>query len=328
MSNIRHNSHQCKSEIKEELETIKGGAVSPACLLAHNSTEGITAKDKSVVLLYDKDVIVKKFRDEPPSKKGGGMRNNIFEFSESSKRRLLFVCRNSGHYIKSQVCLTYHKSSPINGKCFKETLNVFLQRLRRKYKNIHYLWVLEFQKNGQPHAHLFTDIEPTKENRILVATYWNEITNETEENLKFTSHPRNFFKWVMKSGSYLAKEYIAKTVQKDVPEHFQSVGRFWGASRNMTPKFSMIIPEKTVEEKYYKKAVRAVFKAHERKLKAVIGKRINLRKKHITKSLPLLASDFLEVLKYYWWYSKGNKAPLYAPEYQHLIPSFELGVPF
>lgn len=46
----------------------------------------------------------------------------------------------------------------------------------------------------------------------------------------------------MKSGDYLVKEYIGKIEQKEVPESFRNVGRFWGASRNMTPDFSTLDP--------------------------------------------------------------------------------------
>ncbi|MBV5337641.1 MAG: hypothetical protein J0653_06775, partial [Deltaproteobacteria bacterium] len=31
--------------------------------------------------------------------------------------------------------------------------------------------------------------------------------------------------------------------QKDVPAHYQNVGRFWGSSRNLTPQASLITPE-------------------------------------------------------------------------------------
>ncbi len=299
-----------------------------ACLLAHISN-GYSDKRKSLVNLYEKDVVVRKFWDCVLSKrKGGGIREKIFEFSDASKRRLLFVCRNSGHKIRSQVCLTFHKSSPINGKAFKKTLNIFLTRMRREYKGIHYIWVLEFQKNGNPHAHLFTDIEPTKENRDKVARLWNKTTKESHENYKFTAHKKNFFSWKMQSGSYLAKEYIAKSVQKDVPKHYKNVGRFWGNSRNMVPNFALITEDLFDDPKIYIKALRAVYKCHERKILKYVKKRINLRKKHITINIPSLSKDFIKLLKYYSFYGYEETGAKYEPINYLICSSFEYGVPF
>jgi len=38
----------------------------------------------------------------------------------------------------------------------------------------------------------------------------------------------------MKKGGYLCK-YLEKKEQKNVPNNFENVGRFWGCSRNMVP---------------------------------------------------------------------------------------------
>lgn len=301
-----------------------------ACLLAQKSKTDLTRPEMSVAHVYEKDVVIKKFRDDVVSggRRGGGKRADIFKFSDASKRRLLFVCRNSGSRVKSQVCLTFHRSSPIDGRAFKETLNLFLTRLRQKYSGVHYLWVLEFQKNGQPHAHMFTDIEPTEENRHEVARIWNTATKESEENYKFTSHHRNFFKWVMDSGSYLAKEYLAKSIQKDVPEHFRNVGRFWGCSRNMKPEYVKLEPEKEVDTRLMIMAVRATFKCYEKKLSKYIGKKINLRSRQVTKTLPSMANVFIEAIKHYWWFNPDYVGTYHQAKDYAVIPSFEYGVPF
>lgn len=265
-----------------------------ACLLPHNSNSlDYYQKGKSFIHLYDQDVKVKKVYLQGKVQVGGGVRSNVFEFSENSRRNLLLTCRNSGHNIKSQILLTYHTLSPIDGREVKRNLNTFLVLLRRHFPDTYYLWVLEFQNNGHPHIHLFLSIEPSKENRLKLARFWNTTTNESPENLVFTSHCRNFFRWNMKSGKYLSKEYITKSVQKDVPKNFKNVGRFWGCSRNMTPKFVVIRPDSEIPEKIYKKVLRAVSKKHEKIIEGFKKKKVNLRTRHQSYSLPLCATSFI-----------------------------------
>jgi hypothetical protein len=309
---------------------------SPACLLPHNSKGRLTEKDKGMVHLYEKDVIFVSFNDEKtPVNKGGGLRGNIKGFSEDSKRRLLFVCRNSGHYIKSQICLTYHRNSPKDGKTFKKHLNNYLTKIRQSYSGVYYLWCLEFQKNGHPHAHLFLSLDVNEENRTILAKKWNETIEETDENYRFTAHPKNFFKWDMKSGKYLAKEYVAKADQKDVPEEYLNVGRFWGCSRNMIPKRkATLMPDYNLNSFSYKKARRAVMKYYEKKIQKYIQKKTGKKKKikyrgrKHSVTIPHIKEMYVKLVKYFWFY-RSEIDTWYHQEIDYsIIPDFENGVPF
>jgi len=220
--------------------------------------------------VYHSDVVVKK-----PVLQGyrpdAGLKQKIFQFSPGSRNRLLFVCRNSGRYIRSQFCCTYHESWPVNGKIVKNDLRKFIKRVERKFGrgSLFYLWILEFQERNAPHLHFFSSIEPTTENRFLLVQMWLEVIGEAEnvKCRKFHDHKKNFFAWDMKNGAYLAKEYIGKLEQKKVPACFHNVGRFWGHSRNMKPDFHMVdlydFPEAL--EDVYKKTVRIITKSTERK---------------------------------------------------------------
>lgn len=210
----------------------------------------------------------------------------------------MFVARNSGHFIKSQLCLTYHFALPDDGSRVKAQLNVFLTRLRKYRPGVHYLWVLEFQERGFPHFHLFTDIPPEDhEFRLWAAYAWNGILGESEENLKFQIHPKNFLPWNMKSGKYLVKQYLAKVAQKQVPENYHNVGRFWGNSRNMKPVSGLVIPGEDCSYKTYKKACRIVAKRYEKRIKKYVRK--NLRNKVQTISLPSLSTIFIQLIQYF-----------------------------
>lgn len=194
--------------------------------------------------VYRNDVKIKR-----PTLQGDtstkGKRGQIFEFSASSMNRLLFICRNSGHLVQSQFCCTFHNSWPLDGKALKQMLEGFIKRLKRKFgRGIHYLWVLEFQDRGAPHIHFFSDILPTRHNRWFLADAWLDASDQTGDSKcrRFHRNPKNFFTWEMKSGAYLAKEYIGKVEQKDVPASFKNVGRFWAASHNMTPDYATVDP--------------------------------------------------------------------------------------
>lgn len=264
-----------------------------ACSYLHISTEPLPpsrisfsaeTNRKFHLEVFHTDVKVKKGLSVPrPEQWVVSPRSKIFRFSEKSKSNLLHVCRNSGHLVKSQFCLTYHESWVKDGLAVKAQMNHFITSLKRLCpEEIFYLWVLEFQERSAPHFHFFSNIDAGQEWAgipFLYPVQQEEITRlwvyqvqrlhspgslQTES---FHNHKKNFFPWAMKSGSYVVKEYIEKSVQKDVPADFQNVGRFWGNSRNMIPR-SYIVNPAEVEDVYLhgaiEKFVRIISKRHER----------------------------------------------------------------
>jgi hypothetical protein len=254
--------------------------------------ESIAAK----IYYSDTVVMTENVYNVPPAKPG--KKKKIEFFSDRSKRSLLFLCRNSGYHIKSQLCLTYHLVSPNSGKELKKQLNTFLVSLRKFRPGIKYIWVLEFQERGVPHLHFFTDVPADdKEFREYAAVRWNKIIDGGPMNLEFQRHPRNFIPWNMESGKYLAKQYLAKADQKCVPESFHDVGRFWGASRNLKPDFIYIIPGETISEPVYKKAVRHCCKFKENFIKNWI--KINYRLRKRTVNLTSTSHIFIKLLEFF-----------------------------
>jgi hypothetical protein len=161
------------------------------------------------------------------------LRKNIYQFSEKSKRNLRFKILNSAYDFLSQFCLTYHENIPEDGRTCKKHLNTWLQYVRRNYPNIKYLWILEFQTSRRaPHFHVFLTTRPSRRLGNDLGEAWNRITADSESHKKWHQHPKNFITWEMKKGGYLTK-YLDKANQKLVPEHFLSVGRFWGTSKGI-----------------------------------------------------------------------------------------------
>lgn len=164
-----------------------------------------------------------------------GKKKSIDGFSVKSRRKLRFTATNSFPALTSQIVLTYPAEFPQDGKESKKHISVFLNNFRHKYKGVPYLWVLEFQKRGAPHYHFFTSLPVTEENHLWLARTWVRIAcDDREDAFNFHTHSKNMIPWNMGNGAYVCK-YIEKENQKDVPEGYINVGRFWGASRGLVP---------------------------------------------------------------------------------------------
>jgi hypothetical protein len=177
---------------------------------------------------------------KPPDRK----ETFIKEFSCQSKQRLKFTAANACPDLLSQFVATYHNFIPIDGKELKRQLNAFLQRIRVKFPGVGYLWVLEFQRRGVPHFHIFLTIPATDENWKYLGKVWNRIADkQSKDHLEWHKDRitqrngkeyKSLIDWSMGSGAYLCK-YLDKEYQKVVPVGFRNVGRFWGASKGLVP---------------------------------------------------------------------------------------------
>ncbi len=168
------------------------------------------------------------------------VRAEINSFSSSSKRRLRFIAVNAFPGLVSQFAMTYHERL-VDGYQLKIDLDNFLRSLRREYRQIGYLWILEFQRRHFPHLHLFLTSPVTSKLHSFLASSWHRIAEpDSRSHLNFHLHDKNFIPWEMRTGSYLCK-YLDKERQKMVPSGFFGVGRFWGSSRGLVPKSEFVI---------------------------------------------------------------------------------------
>lgn len=186
--------------------------------------------------------VEKNFKCSSSSSGGGGNRGAIDSFSHKSRKRLRFSVLNSFPFLITQFCCTYHKSPPASGTELKKHLNAFLTRIRKNVK-CQYLWILEFQNSGNPHFHIFLTVPRNDQLHEYLAKTWNRITNETPTHYHFHRHSKNFIDWEMGNGAYTTK-YLDKSSQKNVPEGFGKVGRFWGCSRGLVPPPEIFTPER------------------------------------------------------------------------------------
>lgn len=152
---------------------------------------------------------------------GGGIRKPITELSETSLRSMKLHARNmaSASYI---ITLTYPKDFPSNGKEVKRHLECMKMWFKRH--GISAFWFLEFQARGAPHYHLFTDKPISKEE--LSKKWYQVVDSGDEKHLRAGTQIQRIRK-PHAVAAYAAK-YATKKEQKEVPQGYSNVGRFWG----------------------------------------------------------------------------------------------------
>lgn len=211
-------------------------------------TERCGDQPVAAIQRFKRDVIVRKHSDKVIFKPG--KRTVIMEFSHQSRMRLVHTIRNSGVAFRSMLTITYPKSFPSNGRTVKKHLNTFSMWLRRNFYGCKGIWFLEFQRRGAPHFHLLLDIDLASygllhqrkrrkvspgapfyltnvETENAAARRWFEIVGSGDPK-----HLRAGVSWEVLESDQAAERYAAKHAskpsQKEVPEGYFDVGRFWG----------------------------------------------------------------------------------------------------
>lgn len=153
----------------------------------------------------------------------------------------------------SLLTLTWGKEYPLSGAKAKKALNTFLGWYRRNVGG-EYFWFLEFQRRGAPHFHMFSQANKIGGGqRSVMAQAWaramglvwsdarpycnikdRSFSTLMADVYRVHAHPKSWEPIRSRHGAvgYCSK-YALKTWQKDVPEEYSDVGRFWGASRKV-----------------------------------------------------------------------------------------------
>jgi len=213
------------------------------CILGHGDMR------VSKIQVFRRDVqVFKKLPDDvvPHPKNGmGGKRQAITEFSPQSRFRLLHWVKNCEVDFKSMLTLTYPAEFPTNGRRVKGHFKALRKRLLRRFPQFRGIWWLEFQLRGAPHFHILSNIDlrdcgdllelrrrdrvcyVNKEIWLWLSRAWFEIVASGDQK-----HLRAGSCWEVIDNEDGAIRYAAahasKPKQKQVPEDFQNVGRFWG----------------------------------------------------------------------------------------------------
>lgn len=175
------------------------------------------------------------------TKTGGGKRGVIEKLSSGSAKRCTTVFRALAHKFTTEACLTYPAEylGLLDGPTSKKHLRALIQWLEETEigEKLVYAWVLEFQKNGNPHYHLLLShwVAPQ-----ALAERWFRIVGSGLEKHRYAGTSINPIRDQTACLTYMSR-YIAKMDQKEVPAGFKRVGRFWGYRRGSVEKVEMTL---------------------------------------------------------------------------------------
>jgi hypothetical protein len=165
---------------------------------------------------------------------GGGVRSSISSFSRQSRTRLLFQARNIPDL---QSILTFtvpaaEYAETATGGNYMNDGAVFKQHARRlrqwlTYRGMYGVWFLEFQERGAPHLHILVSQVLTEKQKYDLHKYWYKLIGSNCPHHRQRGVDIQELRKKEAAGGYAAK-YSAKQDQKQVPDGYQNVGRFWG----------------------------------------------------------------------------------------------------
>jgi len=194
--------------------------------------------------------------DRRPSRRGV-----ISDFSDSSRRNLAWAY-TQGPWV-GMLTLTYPSAELLPRDLTKSHLHTFLLHLTRR--GIPYLWIMEFQRRGQVHYHVWVgrNLTDTTDSvtlerrrrcypwRALMIT-WLRIIGEVH-NPRARSvalHRSSYTEWEVRVGNNYAAKYADKREQKGLPVGIEHYGRWWGVSRDtIQPAYTTEVDEETVSVK-------------------------------------------------------------------------------
>ena len=186
-----------------------------------------------------------KTKDDGHELKGGGIKQDITEWSQKSRREMLknwnaLEWERLGDLL--WIGLTYPTEFP-KAKESKKDLIKFWKRWEHHFGKVRGVWKLEFQRRGAPHYHLLLqmpggygreDAETIKE---TLNGWWSEICGNGSEVHKRRGVYCEVWKHRGSPASYVAAHGEANTKehQNHAPEG-ESPGRWWG-TKGIRPRW-------------------------------------------------------------------------------------------
>lgn len=161
------------------------------------------------------------------ARNSASLRGEVKEFSYKSARRMRLVLEDTCDTWEAFSVLTYPKEFPCDGRKVKRDIKAVKQFLvRQGHKDI--FWGIEFQRRGAPHINLLLSKEVDKD--LLAAAWYRIVGSGDPKHLKAGTGIAKVRK-KENIASYIIG-YVSKQWQKDVPEEYKNVGRFWGCTRS------------------------------------------------------------------------------------------------
>lgn len=163
-----------------------------------------------------------------PSRVSGSSRGNVAGFSFRSERRMRLALEDSAALWRYFVVLTYPKEYPVDGRKVKRDIQAFKRWVKRQgIKDM--FWGLEFQRRGAPHINILL---PESVDKERLSRAWYRIVGSGDELHLKAGTGIEAVRGKDEITSYMIG-YLGKRWQKDVPENYREVGRFWGCTKSV-----------------------------------------------------------------------------------------------
>ncbi len=135
------------------------------------------------------------------------------------------------------ITLTIKKQK--KGDEFKNHVDKYLKFLIRHIKKtnintdkLSICWFLEFQKNGNPHIHMYVGgVKSLYVDRYIMSKYWG-LNCIGDKDVARVGHNITKMYGSRQQRINYGMKYARKNEQKQVPEDYINVGRFWGVRGN------------------------------------------------------------------------------------------------
>lgn len=163
-----------------------------------------------------------------PGNVSGSARGNVTGFSFRSERRMRLALEDSAALWRYFVVLTYPKEYPADGRKVKRDIQAFKRWIKRQGIRDMF-WGLEFQRRGAPHINILL---PESVDKERLSRAWYRIVGSGDELHLKAGTGIEAVRGKDEITSYMIG-YLGKRWQKDVPENYREVGRFWGCTKSV-----------------------------------------------------------------------------------------------
>ena len=202
----------------------------------------INSGDNRVEVYYSKDYKIKT--GEVKKKRGQARRYKTKEQEQYEKKKnKLTNLNNSRNKINRLIAsnpdldkfitLTYAESVSMEDS--KKQLAYFFTKLRRKQEGLKYIWVLEFQGNGNIHYHILTNLKINIDtNRYKKSEKHKEVEREFSD--KYWKHGFVDIRDLNKEGNTNVAKYLTAYITKDMFNKDMEGKRIFGYSKSTMNK--------------------------------------------------------------------------------------------
>lgn len=177
--------------------------------------------EKSTEVIIDSGRVI-------PSRVSGSSRGDVTGFSFRSERRMRLALEDSAALWRYFVVLTYPKEYPVDGRKVKRDIQAFKRWVKRQGINDMF-WGLEFQRRGAAHINVLL---PESVDKERLSRAWYRIVGSGDELHLKAGTGIERVRGKEEITSYMIG-YQWKRWQKDVPENYRDVGRFWGCTKSV-----------------------------------------------------------------------------------------------